>query len=239
MEKDLPLKLDREALRQLPVEQLVDTIIEQAIAIQELQKVILELEQEILRLKVSRDLDSQTSSKPPSTDLLKKPEKAKTYPSKDPSSSTKRKPGGQPGHPGKTRFGFTRVDRTEILRPLECSQCGKRELLCEQVLVESQQVAQLVERPIEIVEYHRYHCKCSRCGGITPATWSPFIIPGQDLGLKLQGFLGWLGNYGHLPYEKQLQMLWELGEIEIGLGTLLTTNQRVEQAINPSVKQFY
>ena len=67
------------------------------------------------------------------------------------------------------------------------------------------------------------------------ADWSAKIIPGQDLGVKLQAFLGWLGNYGHLPYEKQQEMLWELGEIEIGLGTLVTTNQRVEQAISPSV----
>ncbi len=35
MEKALPQKLDRETLKQLPLEQLVDMIIEQAIAIQE------------------------------------------------------------------------------------------------------------------------------------------------------------------------------------------------------------
>ncbi len=58
------------------------------------------------------------------------------------------------------------------------------------------------------------------------------------MGVKLQAFLGWLGNYGHLPYEKQQEMLWELGKIEIGLGTLVTTNQRVEQAINPNVEQL-
>ncbi|BAY65045.1 hypothetical protein NIES22_53990 [Calothrix brevissima NIES-22] len=36
MEKDLPLKLDRETLGQLATEQLVDIIIEQAIAIETL-----------------------------------------------------------------------------------------------------------------------------------------------------------------------------------------------------------
>ena len=64
------------------------------------------------------------------------------------------------------------------------------------------------------------------------------MIPGQDLGLKLQAFLGWMGNYGHLPYEKQQEMLWELGQIEIGVGTLVTTNQRVEQAIYPAVSEL-
>ena len=71
MEKDLPQKLDRETLLQLPAEQLVEMIIEQAIATEELNKRILELAK-----------------------------------------------------------------------------------------VETQQVAQLVEHPIEIVEYHRYTCVC-------------------------------------------------------------------------------
>ncbi len=184
------------------------------------------------------DLDSQTSSKPPSTDLLKKPEKAKTSPSTDPSSSTKRKPGGQPGHQGKTRKGFSRTDRIQILQPIKCSKCGQTKFLDEPVKVDSQQVAQLVDQPIEIVEYHRYHCQCSECGTVTTAEWSPKMIPGQDMSVKLQAFLGWLGNYGHLPYEKQQEMLWELGEIEIGLGTLVTTNQRVEQAVHSAVEQL-
>ncbi len=65
------------------------------------QQTIERLQQEIERLKVSLQLDTQNSSKPPSSDLLKKPEKQKT--SEDKTTEPKRKPGGQPGHPGKTR----------------------------------------------------------------------------------------------------------------------------------------
>ncbi len=130
------------------------------------------------------------------------------------------------------------VDRCVVLRPEECSLCQSEIFDIEPVKVETQQVAQLVEQPIEIVEYYRQHCQCRKCGAVTPASWSNEIIPGQDLGVKLQAFLGWLGNYGHLPYEKQQELLWELGKIEIGVGTLVTTNQRVETAINPSVEEL-
>ena len=41
MEKDLPLKLERETLRQLALEQLVDIIVEQAIATEKLNSKIL------------------------------------------------------------------------------------------------------------------------------------------------------------------------------------------------------
>lgn len=68
MKKDLPPKLDRESLKQLATEQLVELIMEQAIAIEKLRTKVLELEQEIKKLFVSRDLDSTTSSKPLGTE---------------------------------------------------------------------------------------------------------------------------------------------------------------------------
>lgn len=96
MEKALPGTLDRNTLKQLSAEQLVDIIIEQAIATEKLNKRILELEQELEKLRISRDLDSKISSKPPSSDLLKKSEKKKED-NPPPNAKKKRKPGGQPG----------------------------------------------------------------------------------------------------------------------------------------------
>lgn len=234
MENDLPEKLKRENLLQLEREQLVDIIFEQAIATIKLNSRILELEQELEKLKVSRDLDSKTSSKPPSGDIVKKSEK-KLEEGDEEDKTPKRKPGGQPGHEGKTRKGFGRVDRFEILRPQLCRWCGQREFSGEPIKIETQQVAQLVERPIEIVEYQRYTCICSECGKTQKADWSPEIVPGQDIGIRLQAFLGWINNYGHLPYEKQQELLWELGQIEIGVGTLVATNERIDSAVAQSI----
>jgi len=59
---------NREKLSQLSTEELVEIILTQ-------QEVIEYLKREIEKLKVSRELDSKTSSKPPSLDLLKKSEK--------------------------------------------------------------------------------------------------------------------------------------------------------------------
>jgi transposase len=237
VEKNLPQRQDRESLSQLSTDQLVNIVIEQALVIQELQADVKELKQEIERLRISRDLDSKISSKPPSTDKLKKPEK-KEYSTDVESSEPKRKPGGQPGHQGKTRKGFKRVDRFEILRPEYCSSCGNTTLTTVVLGVETQQVAQLVERPIEIVEYQRQTCKCERCGNLQTANWSPDIVPGQDLGIRLQAFLGWINNYGHMPYEKQQEMLMELGKVEIGVGTLVATNERLEKAVKPSITEL-
>jgi transposase len=212
----------------------IEIIIEQAKAIEQLKCRVVELEQEIEKLKVSRDLDRKTSSKPPSGDILKKTENKPENQAFE-SETPKRKPGGQPGHPGKTRKGFSRVDRVEILRPQECSYCGQREFGAKPIKIETQQVAQLVNKPIEIVEYQRYTCICSKCGEKKTADWSPEIVPGQDIGIRLQAFLGWINNYGHLSYEKQQELLWELGEIEIGTGTLVATNERIDGAVTQSI----
>lgn len=237
MNQNLPQELDRESLSQLSKEELVEIIIEQSRVISELQKIILELQQEIERLKVSRDLDSSNSSKPPSGDILKKSENKKSPPQEE-SNQPRKKPGGQPGHQGKTRKGFGRVDRYEILRPTDCVYCGRTAFASVAVKVEKHTVAQLVERPIEVVEYQRQTCSCECCGNIQTASWPEDIIPGQDLGVSLQAFLGWANNYGHMPYEKQQEMLWELGQVEIGLGTLVATNERITGAIEPSINEL-
>lgn len=220
-----------ENLKQLPVEQLVALILQQ-------QKVIAALQQEIERLKMRVGTDSQTSSKPPSSDLLKKPTIAKKPAEPTESDCAKRKPGGQPGHQGKTRKGFDRVDRIEALHPTRCNHCGSANLETEPVRVTVQQVALLVERPIEVVEYQRHSCRCHSCGQVATANWPTNVIPGQDLDASLQAFLGWLGNYGQLPYEKQAELLWELGGIKVGSGTLAATNSRVALSLSDSVSEL-
>jgi transposase len=74
MEKKLPPKLDREILKQLGTQQLVEIIIDQGKSIEKLTNRVVELEKEIEKLKVSRDLETITLSKPPSGDILKETE---------------------------------------------------------------------------------------------------------------------------------------------------------------------
>ena len=93
MQKSLPEKLSQEKIYQLTKEELVELVIRQQEVIEKLNKKIAELEQEVERLKASRDLDSKTSSKPPSTDILKKSEQ-KPEENEAGDGKVKRKPGG-------------------------------------------------------------------------------------------------------------------------------------------------
>lgn len=159
---------NEEQLSQLSKKELVKLILNQ-------QTLITELQTKIEKLILSRDLDSKNSSKPPSSDLLKKPEGNQKE-----KQLKKKKPGGQLGHPGTTRKGFGRVDRYELLKAETCSSCGQLLEGASPVKIEKQSVlkdtashiAVLIERPIEIVEYQRYHLKCQCCGSTTTPAWS-------------------------------------------------------------------
>jgi transposase len=199
-----------------------------------LQKVIQELQEKLAIATGKSRTTSQTSSQPPSLDLIQKSEKAKVQGEEE----QKKKPGGQPGHQGKTRKGFGQIDRYEISQPERCHWCGSREL-SEAISFQTQQVACLVAKPIEVVEYQTQSCKCLECGGVVRGSLPEGIVPGQDLNISLQALLVWLGNYGHLSYEKQQELVWELGGIDIGTGTLQKTNQRVAEAVKPAIDDLW
>ncbi len=227
--------LSEETLSSVGPSELIWIILQQQTVIAQQQAAIETLQAEVSRLKEQLGSDSKTSSKPPSSDLLKKSERSKR------SSATKgkgRKPGGQPGHEGKTRKGFSRIDRIEILRPEVCGSCGSREFASTPVNRYEHQVARLVANPIEIVAYEQHHCQCA-CGSVVSGQWPSDVVPTQDLSIGIQSLLGWLGNYGHLSYGKQQEFLRELGDIEIGLGTLHATNERVANAVVQPVDRLW
>jgi len=199
-----------------------------------LQKIIEELQEKVTIATGKSRTTSQTSSIPPSTDLIQKPEKATVKPEAD----QKKKPGGQPGHQVKTRKKFGRVDRTEISSPDICLNCGSKEL-SEVINIHRQQVASLVAKPIEVVEYQTQSCKCLECGAVVRGESPLGIVPGQDLSVNLQAPGVWLGNYGHLSYAKLTELLWELDRIFVGVGTLQKTNQRVAAAVKPALKALW
>lgn len=222
---EAPRIVEREELEALPAAALIEMVLKQ-------QELISRLFEEVERLKEIINQDSKTTSKPPSSDLPKRSEKGKEQVIPD---EKKRKAGGQPGHQGKTRKGFGRVDRYVVLRPEQCPNCQSRAFEAEGETVLCQQVAQLSDRPIEVVEYQQVRCQCQGCGVWVQSGLPDDVVAGQDLGVSLQAMLTWLGVYGHLSYEKQQELLWEIAEIEIGLGTLCATTKRVAEAVLPQV----
>jgi hypothetical protein len=185
------------------------------------------------RLENQTPATSETSSKPPSSDILQRSEHAPT----ESSEPGKCKAGGQPGHPGKTCKGFGRVDRYEVVRPETCA-CGSQEWLEPPVQVKYRQVAEFVATPIEVIEFEQQYCCCASCGTMSWGILLSFVVGEQSLGARLQTHLVWLGGYGQLSFEKQQEWLAEFGGLEVSLGTLQTTTERVADALHDVVSDL-
>lgn len=225
----IPAISEREKLVLTPTEKLVDLVLRQ-------QEIIQQLLEEVERLKNKVNSDSRSSSKPPSSDIHKRSEQQQASPPQE--GKGKRKPGGQPGHPGKTRQGFGRIDRHVVVRPSECPGCGGTTFAETPTRVRKYQVAELAEQAIEVVLYEQHCCECGTCGLEVWGVLPPEVIGTQSLGAGLQTLLVWLGNYGHLSYEKQQELLLELGQIVVGTGTLQATNVRLSKAAKEAVTQL-
>ncbi len=171
-----PPQFERAALEQTSQSVLVDVILRQ-------QESIQQLFEEVSRLKGIINRNSSDSSKPPSSDFLKKSKIAKA----ETSDAGKRKAGGQLGHRGTTRKGFGQVDRFEVVKPQECPQCGGQTLI--EMGVKTRECARLVEKPIEVVAYQQHQCRWQNCATIVWGKVPAEVIQDQDLEASLQEML--------------------------------------------------
>ena len=186
---------------------MVEWIVKQLQMLKEKQSQIESQERQIEALKKEneqlkdsldklKNRDSQNSSTPPSQDLLKKP-----------SDKSKRKKGKKRGpkynHSGKTRNGFGKPDQVVSLELENCPLCGEELEQVEGVPEKVQQVAEVIEQPIEIREDHRPFYKCPECGwsGYSSLPWG--VQESFSYGGRLCSIVGWLGYGGNLTWRKQ------------------------------------
>ena len=145
---------DRTELKHLSHDQKDDLILK-------LQSQVVELQSALETLQARLNLNSTNSSKPSSSDGLKK------HPKKKPKSlreASGRKPGGQAGHVGKTLQQVEHADTTiryEV--PEKCSAC--QSTLPEAKVGEIRQVFDLPITKFEVTAHHAMQATC-QCGKV-------------------------------------------------------------------------
>ena len=164
-----------------PVVETMVRIFEQQLA--QRDAVIAQLESQIRTLQARLNEHSGNSSRPPSSDGLKKEGKKKGSTGK----GGKRRAGGQPGHEGNTlkMVAEHEVNAVEDHYPSHCEQCGADLEAGESQGYQRRQVFDIPPQRVEVTE-HRGHVKqCTCCHHHTqadfPAEASNHAVYGNHL----------------------------------------------------------
>ena len=183
---------------------------------------VAQLHDRVETLEARLQQNSTTSSRPPSSDSpYKKPRRPA-------SSTTPRKAGGKPGHPGHRQVLLPPTTVQE-LRPERCA-CGHTAF----ALTTPYQTHQVIELPpieMEVTHWVLYQGCCRGCG-----TWSKAQLPPEHAsgyGPRFSAFIGELaGTYGN--GRRMVQTLCaSVLQIPLSLGAIQKVLDRVAQAIDP------
>jgi transposase len=196
-----------------------------------LERQIAELRQQVQDLKARLDQNSTNSSRPPSTD----PIGVKRKPPEPPS---KRRRGGQEGHPRRMRALVPpeRVASVTNCKPTQCRRCG-HPLSGEDAEPRRHQVAELPPIEPEVHEYrlHRLccpHCKTVSCGA------PPDGVPRTSFGPRLHAALSVLSGAYRLSKRQVAQLCSDLLGLTISLGMIAKLERVTAEVLEQPVAEL-
>lgn len=175
------------------------------------------LSERVQSLENQTNTNSKNSSKPPSSDGLKKKTKSLRKPSG-------KRPGGQPGHKGSTLNQVE--DPDEIIEHIidKCSKCGAS---LEDVPVERYIIRQVIDLPeikVKVTE-HRAEVKKCTCGHINKAKFPEGVTQPIKYGTKIKATSVYLNQYQFIPYDRQEEFFEDIFNHHISKGTLAYINK--------------
>lgn len=176
--------------------------------------------------------DSHNSSKPPSSDGLKRKIKSLR-------ARSGKKPGGQLGHRGETLRLVAQPDAVVEHRPAHCPQCQTPLAGAEVVLRERRQVQELppVVRLV-VTEHQALHVRCPSCAQVSIGSFPADVCSRAQYGARVRALAVYLVEQQHVPFGRVQQLLFDLLGLRLARGTLVGWVQQAARTLQPVAQQI-
>jgi transposase len=221
-------KMTWEQFRVLP-EEFQRQIFERLIG---LIDVVASLEERVKELEAHIAKDSSNSSKPPSSDGLKKPLQTKSS-----RVASGKKSGGQPGHKGTSLSQVENPDQVVVHAVNSCNDCT-RDLTEKKVDgFEKRQVFDLPPLRLIVTE-HQAERKVCPCGCITTAQFPPEVNAPVQYGPWVQSLVVYLSVYQFLPLGRLKEFFSELFGVAISPATMVRILAVASKKMAPTVSRI-
>lgn len=188
------------------------------------------LRERIAELERRLGLDSKNSSKPPSSDgLKKKPKRTQSLRSK-----SKRSSGGQKGHDGETLQQVLEPDRIiNHSASSSCEKCGCNLSKSQVISSIKRQVFDIPKPSIEVTE-HRVEIKqCPQCQTKVKGEFPSSVKAPVQYGVRLKAISAYLYHQHFIPENRLSEIIGDLFGCSMSEGTIANHSKSLAQAITP------
>jgi len=201
-------ELKREQLEKLDKAELIELVLimqqqmaEQTERMQGLQEQLAHQQQLIQALQEQLAKDSHNSSKPPSSDGLKKPRRHSLR------QKGERPNGGQPGHKGETLRLVADPDHIEPHVVLACPHCQTELGAVEPLGYEKRQVFDVPPMRLEVTEHRAEIKQCPGCGEQVKGAFPAHVSHSTQYGPRLKAQASYLNTYHFIPLARTVELL--------------------------------
>jgi transposase len=210
--------MDRESLRTLEKEALIDRVVALAERVAELEARLAKLE--------SPPKTPTNSSVPPSQ--ARKPNRA---------ARRRHKRGPKRGHVGASRRR-AEPDATIRCRPTSCGGCGLLLRPAGQRLIGRSQIEELPVVRTVVIEVLRYQATCANCGQRTAAEPPAWFAPHATFGPRVEALLAYLHETHHVSYERLVELCHDVLGLRLSQGAIANALGRVAIRAGPTVERI-
>lgn len=186
------------------------------------------LSEKIQELEARLAKNSSNSSKPPSSDGLGKKPKTSSLRGK-----SGKKPGGQPGHTGRTLERVLDPDYIEIHSPDSCENCQNNLSDGTVVDVEKRQVFDLPQVEVEVTEYQVESKLCPCCGHKNKGKFPDNVRAPVQYGERVRALAAYFEHQHLIPFERLTQIFEDIFGISLSPGTCVNADKKLFNNLAP------